>query len=400
MEVNENRLSENFNDISKIGMNQNNGIDRIAFSEPFYEAREKLKRKMENAKLTTRIDCWGNLFGTKKGSEKNNKKILIGSHLDTVKNGGLFDGCLGIMTALECVEMLNDNNVILQNDLEIVAFNAEEGDALGGTFGSRGILGFVDTKSDEFNLIAKTYELNKKNIEKSLIKKDEIKCFIELHIEQGKILESEEKNIGIVEGIVGIRRYNITINGEANHAGTTRMDHRNDALVKSIKIIDKVNKIALKEKEKLVATIGKFEIFPNSVNIIPGKVEMILEIRSLKNEIMDKYISEIISFCKGVRGTEVSVVIEKQPVILNNDIITILEKICINDQIKYKRMVSGAGHDAKTMAEGIPTGMIFLPSIDGVSHSPKEKTLWSDIIIGTKLFYETLLTIDKYIYNL
>ena len=395
MRVDENRLRENFYDISKIGINENNGVDRTAFSESFYVAREKLKFKMENAKLATRIDCWGNLFGVRKGLGKSTKKILIGSHLDTVPNGGLYDGCLGIMTALECIDMLNDNHVMLKNDLEIVALNAEEGDILGGTLGSRGILGLIDTESDNFNVASKTYGINGNDIKKSLIKKEDIKCFIELHIEQGKILEAEKKNIGIVEGIVGIRRYKIVVKGEANHAGTTRMDHRDDALVKSIKIIEKVNKLALKEKEKLVATIGKYEVFPNSVNIIPGKVEMVLEIRSLENEIMDKYIREIRYFCETVKGTALSVIIEKQPVILNEDIIGILEKTAIKNQIRYKRMVSGAGHDAKTMAEFTPTGMIFLPSIDGISHSPKEKTLWGDIIIGTKLFYETLSLIDR-----
>ncbi|NLY21463.1 MAG: M20 family metallo-hydrolase [Tissierellia bacterium] len=390
MKIQEKRIKDNILNIGRIGESEE-GINRIAFSKEFIEARNILERKMKSIGLRTKIDGVGNLIGRKQGIL--NEKIMIGSHLDTVVNGGLLDGNLGVIASLECMMVMDEFNYSPKHTIEIVCFNAEEGSELGGTFGSRAMNGQVLVDEKNKNTLS-SYGIDSESINDT-INKEKILTFLELHIEQGGILENRSKTIGIVENIVGISRYKITVLGEENHSGTTSMDLRKDALVTASEIIVKVNKIAKLMNPPFVATVGILNVLPNSVSIIPGKVEFIVELRDVgESQILDFMVSikeYINSFKKNITVEELVTKPHKK---LSNKINTIVEDICIENNISYLRMDSGAGHDCKEFVDKTDVGLIFIPSINGKSHCKEEMSNFEDIYTGVQLLLDVLLYID------
>lgn len=384
------RVEQLINKIGKIGETKE-GINRTAFSQKHKEALEILKQEMENLNLEVRIDSIGNIFGRKKGKKED--VIMIGSHLDTVVNGGLYDGLVGIVAGLECIKNLNEENRELENTIEIVGFNAEEGGPLGGTFGSRVITG---TQKLDKNIEEKLKQINLtiKDIENSKINYP-VKNYIELHIEQGNQLYSKNLEIGIVKGIVGITRYKISVKGKANHAGTTLMKERKDSLVIASEIILHINQEAKKETEPFVATVGKIENIPNSVNVIPGKTEIIIELRDMEKEKINNYMDKIKEKIYQIEEREqikidVEPYSDKNSVNLDHEMIQKIEKICKENNIKYQTMYSGAGHDAMEMAKITKSTLIFVPSKDGISHNKEEYTSIQDIEKGIDLIYNII----------
>jgi hydantoinase/carbamoylase family amidase len=400
MKVNKKRLRENVLKIGEIGKGENGGISRIAFSKEFDEASKILAFLMEEAGLIVLRDKIGNVFGKRSGTDNSLPTIMIGSHLDTVKNGGLFDGNLGIAAALECINILNENSKVTRHPIEIVAFNAEEGSELGGTLGSRSLCGLIDLEENRLSERLATYKLTIEDLKDTKRDIKDIKAFLELHIEQGGKLEKNRNSIGIVEGIVGITRYKFTVKGETNHAGTTPMSLRRDALTGAAKLILEIDYIARLAGDPFVATIGKMELFPGSVNVIPGRVEFVLEMRDLCQDKVDKVFEEIQTVAASIEGVDVEyeIIIKKPPVNLDCKIINIIENVCRANYIRYQRMSSGAGHDAAAMAEKVQSAMIFVPSKDGKSHCPEEWTYWDDIETGTQTLLDTIVSIDKYLY--
>lgn len=395
MNINSNRLKENILNIGEIGKISTGGITRVAYSKEYFEALNKLKSLMEEQGLKTKVDKVGNLFGRREGL-RDLPSIMVGSHLDTVKNGGLLDGNLGVIAALECISALNENNIKTNHPIEIVAFNAEEGSEMGGTFGSRVMIGRQNI--DEVGLSEKlsTYSMTIKDIEESIRNPEDIKAFLELHIEQGGNLENKKKQIGVVNGIAGITRYKINVKGEANHAGTTPMDLRKDALTMAAKLILEIDHISKSMGDPFVSTIGFIKANPGSINVIPGEVELILEMRDLDNERIDIVLQRIKAFTKTMKDYEFvfEFLIDKPSVMTSENITRIIEQVCTDKGIKYELMASGAGHDAKEIANKVPTGMIFVPSKDGKSHCPEEFTEWEDINIGVQVLLETLMKVD------
>ena len=394
MKINLERLKKNIIDIGEIGRT-NKGITRIAFSKEYFQALKKLKTLMLGQGLEVTVDKVGNIFGKRDGS-KNLPSIMVGSHLDTVRNGGLLDGNLGVVAALECINVLKENNVSTNHPIEMVAFNAEEGSEMGGTFGSRVMMGQQDINEIDFGEKLQKYNININDIRDSKRNIEDIKAFLELHIEQGGILDKEGIPIGIVNGIVGITRYRIIIKGDANHAGTTPMDLRKDALVMASKLILKINDLSKKIGDPFVSTVGYIKANPGFVNVIPGEVELILEIRDLSNERIDFFIQSIKGYTEKIADYEFifEALIDKPPVKTSKAIIKLIEDICKDKEIDYKIMTSGAGHDAKEIAKKIPTAMIFVPSKDGKSHCPEEYTEWKHIELGTQMLLETILNLD------
>lgn len=395
MRIDKERLKQNIIKIGEIGKTDK-GITRIAYSKEYFEALNRLKELMLEQRLEVTVDKVGNLFGKRKGL-KNLPSIMVGSHLDTVKNGGLLDGNLGVIAALECIYVLNENNISTNHPIEIVAFNAEEGSEMGGTFGSRVIMGRQDTSEIGLSEKLAKYSMTIQDIKESIRDSNDIKAFLELHIEQGGNLDNKGTPIGVVNGIAGITRYKITVIGEANHAGTTPMNLRKDALVMASRLILEIDNISKNMGNPFVSTIGFIKANPGSVNVIPGEVELILEMRDLDKERIDLVFQKIQDYTQTIEDYqfEFEFLIDKPPVKTSGIITMLIEEICIDKGINYEIMASGAGHDAKEIANNVPTGMIFVPSKDGKSHCPEEFTEWENVSLGAQILLETIMKIDN-----
>ncbi|MBP2656414.1 MAG: amidase, hydantoinase/carbamoylase family [Firmicutes bacterium] len=397
MNINEERLIKVIEEIGNIGAQPENGITRLAYSEEYSQAVALLSRRMREAGLEVRTDGIGNLYGLRRGKSDNLPVILIGSHLDTVKNGGLYDGNLGVCAALELIRVMNENDVWTKHPIEIVAFTAEEGDTYGGTFGSRVITGLQDVDAAWLLERLKDNGITRQDMIDSKRDMSEICAFLELHIEQGGALEMKRRRIGIVSGIAGISRCHITVRGETNHAGTTPMALRKDALLATAKLINQIDIISRQIGDPFVSTVGVLSLKPGFINVIPGEVEMTLEMRDLEQSRIEDALGRIRQTASKIENAEIEIelAIEKPPVKTDERIIELMEYICRESAISYQVMPSGAGHDAKALAQFVPTGMLFIPSIGGKSHCKEEISTSNDIVLGTEVLLKTVLALDK-----
>lgn len=397
MNINEERLIKVIEEIGNIGAQPENGITRLAYSEEYSQAVALLSRRMREAGLEVRTDGIGNLYGLRRGKSDNLPVILIGSHLDTVKNGGLYDGNLGVCAALELIRVMNENDVWTKHPIEIVAFTAEEGDTYGGTFGSRVITGLQDVDAAWLLERLKDNGITRQDMIDSKRDMSEICAFLELHIEQGGALEMKRRRIGIVSGIAGISRCHITVRGETNHAGTTPMALRKDALLATAKLINQIDIISRQIGDPFVSTVGVLSLKPGFINVIPGEVEMTLEMRDLEQSRIEDALGRIRQTASKIENAEIEIelAMEKPPVKTDERIIELMEYICRESAISYQVMPSGAGHDAKALAQFVPTGMLFIPSIGGKSHCKEEISTSNDIVLGTEVLLKTVLALDK-----
>ncbi|NLJ59156.1 MAG: M20 family metallo-hydrolase [Tissierellia bacterium] len=392
MKINKERLKNNLLDLSKIGYVEGQGIRREAFTAAYTEASEFVKDLMKSAGLTVYEDPVGNIFGKYEGKQKN-KSILLGSHIDTVPNGGMFDGSLGVLGALECIQALKDNNCQSNYSIEVGAFIGEEGTQVGGTFGSRIFTGEFEYGKNELDYLS-TVGISEEDLIKSKRDPSTLKCYLELHIEQGNILNTEDISIGLVKGIVGIAQYNACVTGKANHAGTTPMHLRDDALVKTSKIITNINNIVNELGSPLVGTVGYIKAHPGAINVIPGKVEFTIELRDMEKEKVEKAMEMIMESSKDL-DLRVEPLGYEWEVNLDQGIQKLIEESCKDLNYSYKYMYSGAGHDANPLSKITPTGMIFIPSKNGISHSPDEWSDWDDVEKGANVLLNTILKIDN-----
>lgn len=371
------------------------GISRVFGSCEYRAAAEALCQYMKELSMESWIDSVGNVHGVYGGREK--KAILLGSHLDTVKNGGMFDGLLGIAAALSCVSRLSERGEELPYAIHVIATNGEEGNELGGTFGSRCLAGEIPVTDTAFLEKAARYGISSQDIVRSEMDFGNSLCYLELHIEQGNHLQKQNRQIGLVGGIVGLRRYLFQIQGMENHSGTTMMEYRKDALVYAAQIITYGDELARGYPQQFVATFGSVKVSPNVLAVINGRVEMVLECRCIKEELMEKYVDELSRYCREHFGEQVSItpMIQKQPVEVQKELYELLKKICEEQGTPYLEMVSGATHDGNIYAHKIPIGMIFVPSKDGISHSGKEWTEWEQCRKGTEILYGAVLALEE-----
>ena len=399
------RMEERIVKLSEFGKNPEGGVSRVAFSQADIEGRKYITTLMKAAGLKVRIDAAGNIIGRREGRDPKLPVILFGSHIDSVPKGGNYDGDVGVIGSLECIEILKEQNVTTLHPLEVIVFSDEEG----GLVGSRAIIG--DLSEEALKVVSHTGKTIREGIvviggdPKKLIeaqrKPAEILAFLELHIEQGGILDSEKINIGVVEGIVGINWWDVTVIGFANHAGTTPMDQRKDALLAAAKLVDKVNYIAKSLPGRQVATVGKIHAEPGAPNVIPGKVVMSLEIRDLSKEKIDQVFQEIQKSAKQIEsdsGTTITfsaLDVTAVPAPTDERLRKIIDESARSIGLNTKALPSGAGHDAQDMARLVPTGMIFVPSVAGISHSPKEFTHAKDMANGTTVLLHTILRLDE-----
>ena len=403
--VNQERLEHRIKELAQFGMQENGETERVAFSDADVAAQQWMVSQLKGMGLATTIDYAGNIVGKRFGTDKNAAPISFGSHIDRVPHGGNYDGCVGSMAALEVIETLNEQDIATKHPLEVIIFSNEEG----GVMGSRAMAGHLNksalpvTNSTGYSMAEGIMRLggDTTQIAEVARKKGDIAAFLELHIEQGGTLEKEKLDIGIVEGIVGLKWWEVKFNGFANHAGTTPMNARKDALLAASRFIIAVNEVANCFEGAQVATVGRIEAKPGAPNVIPGKVTTSLEIRDLSSEVIENVFTAIQKRADAISaesGVEISISpldTTADPAIMTPIIQKEIENTSKNLGLSYRYMPSGAGHDAQDMALIAPTGMIFVPSQGGISHSPKEFTSASDMANGANVLLNTILTLDK-----
>lgn len=381
---------------------------RRAFSPLFLEGRAYVERRMRDAGLETHIDAAGNLIGRRAGRVPGKGTLMLGSHSDTVPDGGRFDGIAGLIAALEVARTFSDKGIGLDHDLEIIDFLAEEVSIFGvSCIGSRGMTGqrpaeWLGREADGRSLAQGITEVGG-NTDASESRTD-IKGFLELHIEQGTVLESESKNIGIVTAISGITRIEIVVEGRADHAGTTKMDARADALVAASELVLDIRQAALSMSQSprhFTATVGEFRIEPNAANVIPSKVRLLIDARAELREDMEAFctfVDDTVERAADKWGVTIAAPVRISDVFAtpcDEPILTILEHAADASGISHRRMASGAGHDTMWMAKVAPAAMIFIPCKDGRSHCAEEWTETHDIALGATVLFEALQTMDK-----
>lgn len=403
------RLKSDIEKISTFIDKSKLGHTRRSFTEEYKEARVWLKEKMEEAGLETSIDAAANIIGKLSGSDDSLKPIIIGSHTDTVENGGMYDGTIGVLGGIEVVRVLKENGITLRHPLEIVDFTSEEPSEFGlSTIGSKGMIGelteeMFQRRDNCGRVLSEAIDAlggDSKSIKKLARKKGDSALYLELHNELGPVLDNKKCPLGVVTGIVGIHRYKVIVEGEANHAGTTPMNMRYDALTFTSELILKLQYLCRERNcDDVVGTVGKLNVEPNASNVIPGKCEFEFEVRALQNEIIDEIVAKFIEEAKELaKEKKIKIkfdnISKSSSVIINEDIKRVLKDSC-DEVAESMYLPSGAGHDANHINEIAPVGMIFVPSKDGKSHCPEEYTSYKEIEIGACALIEALLSFDN-----
>ena len=404
LEVDGPRLNQRMRRLESFGANAAGGIDRVAFSDANIEALDWIAGLLVESGFSPSIDFAGNLIARKPGSSPELPSIMLGSHIDSVPGGGNYDGQVGSMGALEVAATLADAAYTTRHPLEISIFSNEEG----GKTGSRALAGEVEAfeldivTASGFTIADGIQRLggNPDRLEELRRRDGSVEAFLELHIEQGAVLDADEIDIGVVEGIVGIMRWTVIVDGSTNHAGTTPMDRRSDAMVGAARFIDLVHTTARRMPGRQVATVGRLEAEPGAPNVIPGRVTMTLEIRDLSMAGIERVFNEISG--NSVRITEeTGTRFSFQRFYTSRAAPTamwireIIETSAQGLSLSTHRMPSGAGHDAQSIALFAPVGMIFVPSVAGISHAPDEHTTPQDVINGANVLLQTLLELDQ-----
>lgn len=397
-------MEERILKLGTFGANPQGGVSRVAYSEADLAGRAYVMGLMKSAELDVSIDAAGNIIGKRKGTDSTLPVIAFGSHIDSVPGGGNYDGDVGSLGAIECIELMNENKITTRHPIEVIIFQNEEG----GLIGSEALCGILPATSlDLVTHSGKTIRQGIADIGGNVAQlataakpKGYYHAFLELHIEQGGILDQKKINIGVVEGIVGINQWKVTINGKANHAGTTPMDQRQDAMVAAAKLTLAVNKAATSVAGRQVATVGQMHAEPGAPNVIPGKATMSIEIRDLSHEkVMSVFnaIREQGAAIEKETGTKITYeqTNENLPALTDKRIQEMVSSAAKTLGLSSMVMPSGAGHDAQDMATLAPTGMIFVPSRNGVSHAPDEYTSPEDMANGVSVLLQTVLSIDK-----
>jgi N-carbamoyl-L-amino-acid hydrolase len=384
------------------------GVSRVAYSDADVAGRQYVIGLMRKAGLTPRVDPAGNIFARREGSEAALPPILFGSHIDSVPKGGNFDGDLGSLAALGVIEACDRAKLRTRHPVEIVVWAAEEGVAFNrGLSSSRIVAGDVAPSDMEqvWNGMRRGDAIKRiggdpERIMDARRPKGHWHGYLELHIEQGGTLERDGLEVGVVQGIVAIERYEARITGFANHAGTTPMAQRQDAAIAAAHLTLAVREIVTSRPGRQVGTVGKLELSPNAPNVVPGSATLIIELRDLSVDLLKSIAEEIRARAlKIAEATKTSIEIvpasSNAPAIADTAVQAIIERAAKELQLSSVRMPSGAGHDAQMMAQLAPMGMIFVPSVGGVSHSPKELTSWKDCANGASVLLHAVLALDR-----
>lgn len=405
LRINHKRLHHRIYDLAKIGQQPSGSIRRLAFTPEDLQAREVVKQWMLEAGMTVRTDAAGNLIGRYPGQNQMAPALATGSHLDTVPTGGRYDGVLGVLAGIEVAQTFKENHLKLHHPLEVIVFTDEESTMIGcqamaGTVLLDNPERYSSKTGESIQSSLKRLGGNWEQLATARRSREDMAAFLELHVEQGAILERNKVSIGIVQGVVGMERQKITILGQANHAGTTPMEMRQDALVAAAELILAVQEIALKMPSQPVATVGYLHVFPNAVNIIPGQVELSVDMRDLSQdclqEMLEKLDHKIIAIANST-NTQISIIplLSVKPTLAAQEIQNTIESVCQQLELSYLSLPSRAGHDALEIGRITNMGMIFVPSQAGVSHSEAEYTSPEHCSQGANVLLQTLLLIDQ-----
>lgn len=400
-----NNLQNYLEKLSTFNATPGQGCTRLPFTKEARQAADYLKTVMTEIGLKVHEDQAGNVIGVLEGEDTEAPALVTGSHYDTVINGGNFDGLAGIAAGLEIARLLKENNVQLKRNFVVIGFCDEEGMRFGtGYFGSKAMLGqitledlnFKDKDNVSVYEAMKEYGLVPEDVLKAKQDLNKFKAFLELHIEQGPVLDQKNIEIGLVECIVGIQRYIVTVHGRADHAGTTPMDMRIDAVEAATKVISKIPDWAREKGDGTVATTGFAKVLPGGMNIVAEEVQFSIDIRSSNNDnindIVAKIRAELDTACKSNGATwEMENKLTIVPVDLNQDMLSMLQKSCEAHGYSWQRMISGAGHDALAIGQVLDTVMVFVPSKDGRSHCPVEWTEYVDIAKAVSIIYDMVV---------
>ena len=401
--INAARLNGHITELARFGANPQGGVSRVAYSDFDRQGRAYVTQLMRDAGLDVRVDAAGNMWGRRAGTVAGAKPIVFGSHIDSVPEGGNYDGTVGSLSAIEVAQALAEAGTRTRHPLEVVVWQNEEG----GLYGSRAVSGQLTpaemsnrawsgkTISDGVAFIGG----DPSRLDQARRQHGDIATYLELHIEQGGTLERDKLDIGVVEGIVGIKQWEVTVAGFQNHAGTTPMDQRHDALLSAARFVDMVNRIVRGEPGRQVGTVGRIQAFPGAPNVIPGRVVCTLELRDLDAAKVDRLYAAIEAESRGIgeqNQTTFSyhMLHENVPAPSDPAVRAIIEESARALGLTAKHLPSGAGHDAQSMATLGPMGMIFIPSVGGISHSPKEYSTPEDVARGASVLLGAVLRAD------
>ena len=399
------RMERRILQLGEFGANPEGGVSRIAYSKADLQGRDYIRGLMEQAGLSVHTDAAGNLIGRREGTDSALPAIMFGSHIDSVPGGGNYDGDVGVIAAIEVAQLLSKHQIETRHPIEVISFTDEEG----GLVGSRAMIGTLgDSALDVISHSGLTVRDGIREVggdpdrlAEVVRRPGDLAAFIEVHIEQGAILDSEGIDIGVVEGIVGIRWWDITIEGFANHAGTTPMDRRQDALLSAAELVVAINRVATTLDGRQVATVGRIEAHPGAPNVIPGRATMSLEIRDLDAGKMQAVFDAIELEARRIEEQRKTPVyfeeldVASLPAPTDERVRRIIDQAARGRGLSTLTMPSGAGHDAQDMAKIAPTGMIFVPSRGGISHSPREYTSAEAMANGANVLLDTILAIDR-----
>ena len=409
MFINKERLRRRIDAINEASRDPQGGYTRLAFSEQDREARRMVEELMREAGLEVEHDAAGNIIGSYKCGDLAGY-VAAGSHIDTVRNGGPFDGLLGSIAAIEALQCAREQRVPLKHPLRAIVFADEEGARFGsGLIGSKSIAGiplpqpldsYVDRDGVHLVDALKNFGIAPEKVLNAAAPKDTYSAFLELHIEQSAVLEQQQKQIGIVSGIKGVYWIRGSFTGEANHAGGTPMNMRHDALAAASKLVTEIYRIGCKLGSEFVATVGVLKITPGGINTIPGHVEYTVDVRDLDMARRSEGIRQILKAAEEAAAFyhvshEHSCIKDEASCNMDSSVMKILEEVCKDNKTNYMILPSGPFHDTLPMASLCKTGMIFVPSIGGISHSPRENTNWDDIYQGTEILYRALIRLAQ-----
>ena len=408
-EINKDRLLRDLNAVSRIGLGEGGSVTRLVFSVHELRSRQLLVHLMNQAGLDVRVDAAGNVFG-RLAAGREGPAVLAGSHLDSVIQGGRYDGPVGVIGALEAVRTIKESGVPVPVPLESVCFVGEESSRFGfATLGSSLVAGdvsmddfanAVDAGGTRLEDVLSSLGIYQENLDSLRRDPGTVKAYLELHIEQGPVLESKKKKIGVVTAIAAPSRFRVVFKGQADHSGTTPMEMRKDALVAAGYLITYIDQVcrehAAADKGRVVGTVGAVKVEPGVINAIPGRAELQVDVRSITSASKRKVAGLIRKRARQIareRGVKVDILTirDEEPAPMHPGVIALIRCMCEERGVPFEVMPSGAGHDAMQMAKIAPTGMIFIPSTNGISHNPTEWTDPEDICLGTQLLVEALL---------
>ena len=403
LRINEERLRVRFKELSTIGATSDGGVHRPAFSEPHLEARRWFLEQARQAGLATQIDDAGNHSAVLQCESEEGPTLLLGSHLDSVPYGGRFDGALGVLAALEVLQVVKENNIPLKAHLEAIDFTDEEGRFV-GLMGSQALTGRLREGQvtntggdiDDFKKALTKAGLREESLVSAGRDSEKIIGYLELHVEQGKRLFDQGISIGVVTSIVGIRSFKVRFIGRADHAGTTAMNQRLDAAQGASAFTLAVGDLVMKDFPGCVATVGNMVFEPGAFNVVPQTVTVTLEFRAEKNDKLDNMENGLLAQASIAAerfglGVETEPLERADPVRMDGLCKKAIAKACKELGLKITAVPSGAGHDAQMLAQVCPAGMIFVPSVDGFSHSSREFTEWEDCVHGANVLLHTTL---------